>query len=621
MPRRQSFTVAVLSSLALAGLPALAQSSATAVPLISGGSTALTTPPIGPDGVDAIELDPAFDTGDADGASDPGGAVKVNRSLGTGEGPALNAPGKGRAKSNPEILRSLDGVNFHDQRFSNGGNQFSVEPPDQALCVGGGYVLESVNDVLRVFDTAGNPVAGPTDLNTFYGYPAAINRSNGKDGPSITDPICYFDPDTQRFFHVTLTLDRVGSSANLSGKNHLDIAVSQTSNPAGAWTVYKLPVQNDGTDGTPNHHCKNGPCLGDYPHIGADANAIFLTTNEFAVFGSGFYGSQVYAISKRALVAGTAATAVQFNTSDSQYLFEGAPGFTVWPAIASNANYNTSAGGTESLLSTMAVFSATGIDTRISLWSLTNTSSIDSASPALTLSRTPVTVGAYAVPGKAAQKAGSIPLAQCIGDNSCSPLIGAGRNNPTPPEAKLDAGDSRMQQVYYANGKLWAAFATGVIIDGSPVAQVGFRYVIVNPDSGKLVKSDLVGLLGNNLTYPAAAVTDSGRGIIAFTVVGSDFFPSTGYVSLDAKIGAGAEIHVTGVGAGPQDGFAGYKPFSTRPRWGDYGAAATDGDTIWMASEYINQTCSYQTYKNDFTCGGTRGSLGNWATRITQVGF
>ena len=70
---------------------------------------------------------------------------------------------------------------------------------------------------------------------------------------------------------------------------------------------------------------------------------------------------------------------------------------------------------------------------------------------------------------------------------------------------------------------------------------------------------------------------------------------------------------------GPQDGFAGYRPFGTRPRWGDYGAAATDGKTIWFASEFTAQTCTYAAYLVDPTCGGTRGALGNWATRITQV--
>ena len=77
-------------------------------------------------------------------------------------------------------------------------------------------------------------------------------------------------------------------------------------------------MQNNGTEGTPDHGCTAGfpPCLGDYPHIGADANAIFLTTNEFAVVGPCFFGAQIYAISKRALAAGASSVhVVLFDTA------------------------------------------------------------------------------------------------------------------------------------------------------------------------------------------------------------------------------------------------------------------------------------------------------------------
>ena len=69
--------------------------------------------------------------------------------------------------------------------------------------------------------------------------------------------------------------------------------------------------------------------------------------------------------------------------------------------------------------------------------------------------------------------------------------------------------------------------------------------------------------MGNNVNYPAIAVNGSGRGVMAFTLVGNDYFPSAGYTSLDAKIGAG-DIHVAAAGVGPQDGFTGYYPFSAR---------------------------------------------------------
>ena len=46
------------------------------------------------------------------------------------------------------------GLNHFDQRFAGTGDytntQFSLEPPDQALCVGNGFVVESVNTAIRV---------------------------------------------------------------------------------------------------------------------------------------------------------------------------------------------------------------------------------------------------------------------------------------------------------------------------------------------------------------------------------------------------------------------------------------------------------------------------------------
>jgi hypothetical protein len=42
---------------------------------------------------------------------------------------------------------------------------------------------------------------------------------------------------------------------------------------------------------------------------------------------------------------------------------------------------------------------------------------------------------------------------------------------------------------------------------------------------------------------------------------------------------------------------------------------------VWIASEYIAQTCHFTQYQAATfgTCGGTRGSLGNWATRISKL--
>ncbi|WP_424681237.1 hypothetical protein [Frateuria sp. YIM B11624] len=589
--------------------------------LHKGDTTVPTSTTVGGAPLTSLEQDPAMTAGDADSGDgdDLGEEPVVNRTLSHGHHAGLNSMGHAwRAKSNPELTGGFDGLDFFDQRYANNGNQFSVEPPDQGLCAGNGFVVESVNDVFAIYDRAGHERVGPVDLNTFYHYPAAINRTTGAYGPSITDPSCYYDADTRRWFHVVLTLDRVGTTSALSGTNHLDLAVSQTADPTGAWTIYHLPVQNNGTDGTPDHGCSEGFCLGDYPHIGADAHAIFLTTNEFSLFGPGFYGAQIYAISKQALVAGDPEpNVVLFNAGDPSVP---APAFTVWPAVSSGGQYAGAHGGTEYLLSSDAVFYDEGVSNTVWLWAVSNTQAIDSDPMALTLNVSPVSVQTYGVPTSLArQRPGSAPLRDCFAAPGCAPTYLGYPTIVYPAPRPLAVNDSRMQQVSFANGKVWGTLDTDVLLgDGSHGS--GIAYFAIDPKAGGVFANGTLALSDANLTYGTSAVTQSGRGVIAFTVVGPGDYPSAGYASFDAKKGAG-DVHIAKAGAGPWDGFTGI-PYlgGDRPRWGDYGAAAADGNTIWTASEYIAHSCTLAEYLTPpmFQCGGTRGALGNWATRISS---
>jgi hypothetical protein len=234
-------------------------------------------------------------------------------------------------------------------------------------------------------------------------------------------------------------------------------------------------------------------------------------------------------------------------------------------------------------------------------------------------------VNTYGTPRRSAQKAGDVPLAECLSDNACrGPIAGIGGAATPHVEGVLNSNDSRMQQVTYANGKLWGSLGTDAVVDG--VHRASIAWYVFQPqvtDTSFKAKSVLNGILGlsdANLIYPAVGVTSSGRGVIAFTKVGPNDYPSAGYVGIDAIVGVG-DVHVAAAGAGPQDGFTEYPDVASRPRWGDYGAAASDGSSIWIASEYINQTCTYAAYLTApiGSCGGTRATLGNWATRISKV--
>jgi hypothetical protein len=654
---RRRLSAAVALVLATAVAPFAGSTSASAAPTpstrhIQKGGTAVFTPPRPPsDGTPSApssELRPQIGSEEGSDAARAAAAgssgfdrslARRNNSAGRAGGRAQAVPDSGVStaqpngiiRTGPQVLTSFDGINHRDQRTANGGNQFSLEPPDQALCVGGGFVVEAVNDALQVYNADGTDRTGVIDLNTFLGYPPAINRTTGVRGPFIVDPVCLFDPTTKTFFFAALTIE-VDAAGNQTGGNTLDIAV--TKDPTGTWNIYHLDATDDGRNGTPVH--PNCPCLGDYPHVGVDANGFYLTTNEYSFFGPEFNSAQVYAFSKRALARGDADVLVtQFDTTGAD---QGRNGFTIWPAQSPNdGQYSRAASGSEFFLSSNAAPEATGEpdiipSDSILAWSLTNTKSLDSPAPNVRLQNTRVRVDTYDGPPPANQKPGSLPLADCLNDDACAPnLLGPGATDPFKPEvlSNLDSIDTRMLQVSYANGSLYGALGTAVQVGGATKA--GIAWYIVRPESSRfslsarLAAQGKLGLAGNNLIFPTIGINANGKGVIAFTLVGSTFHPSAAYAAFDGRTGAGS-IFVAKAGVGPQDGFSGYKAFgnpagTTRPRWGDYGATAVDGDNIWVATEYIGQTCTFAQYTAApfGSCGGTRTALANWDTRISKI--
>jgi len=689
---------------AAAAMAFVAASSPASGPLTSkialSGTSSPRTGDYTPSGdTDVTHAEYAGQTDNEDGSPGPVPPFIVNRSLSKGVGKGVSVNSGKKAKSNPAFNFGFEGLNHYQQRYSRGGNQFSVEPPDQGMCVGNGYVVEAANDVLNIFNTSGvsqlpdntatNIVSGfprdvnhAIDLNSFYGYAPAINRTTGVRGPFVTDPSCYYDAQTQRFFVVVLTIDNYPACFP-NCNNHLDIAVSQTSNPTGSWNIYQINVTNDGTN---TGGSNPGPFLGDYPHIGADANGFYITTNAYPWCCNGFSGAQIYALSKAQLAAGAGTVTMQhIDTSGMVNAPSDAgstqPGFTVWPAQSpGTGSFNTAAHGTEYFLSSNAADEATHpvagtggnyTSTQLVAWTLTNTSSLNSASPSLTLSNKVVTVNQYALPPKQQQPGSggapgvSVPQGYCLNDETTllfdgvttgcyKLLVSTTVHNLTKPEVvqRPDSNDTRMQQVMYANGKLWGALDTALNPDGGP-SRAGIAWYILNPDAGTVSLQGYLGASGHDFTYPAIGVTASGRGLMAFTDTGNATNPSAAYAPIDASLGVGAWNDIP-AGAAADDGFSGYKaqrfPNPIRSRWGDYGAAAVDGNSVWIASEYIANTCDYTDWGGPSffggsgdnllgTCAGgtvvfatngtiasgtpntpgTRTALANWSTRISKL--
>jgi len=512
--------------------------------------------------------------------------------------------------SSPGAATGFNGLSHADQRTAGTGiyvnTQFSLEPPDQGLCVGSGFVVEPINDAFAVYGENGTTLTGVTALNQFYKRSPAFNRVTRVFGDFLSDPKCYFDPIGRRFIQTILEVDAPGNfnGAAPFNRTHILIAVSQTSDPTGTWKLFSLDTSDDGLNGTPAH--TGCPCLPDQPLLGANKDGVFIAVNEFQDNPSFFFnGGQIFALGRSSLETSTTSVGlVHLNvgtvpTGDTNLPFWG----SLQPSTSLDPGRGTEllmTGGPEDIFQNNAP-----LDNRIAVWSLTGTGSLNRSSPSLALRHVVLTSETYGLPINtgATQKSGPTPLRDAI-----NALGGTQEVLET-----LNANDSRMNQVVDVGGVLYGGVNTTVTSATGP-ARVGIAYFVVGAFGtpghlfAHILHQGFVAVNGENVLFPSIAVNRFGIGAMSFTLSGPDFFPSAAYVrfAFGRTIGP---IHIAGAGAGPEDGFSGYAFFgSPTPgvaRWGDYSAAVAADGAIWMGNEFIP--------------GTPRTVNANWGTFITQL--
>lgn len=504
--------------------------------------------------------------------------------------------------ADPSAKRA-EGLDMADQRNANGGNSFSIEPPDQALCVGSTEMIEGVNDVFAIYSKSGARTSEVQSYDPFWnnGTPE-IDRSGANPvyGPFVSDPKCYWDPELQRFFMTELQLGTDPQTGDYTGASYENIAVSKSAAPSTSssdWYLYQIDVRNDGTDGTPSH--PGCPCLGDQPLIGADRYGFYVTTNEFSINGPQFNGAQIYAMDKAGLANGK--FTLQRIESAARPLAEGTA-YSVQPATSpAAAEWSSEANGTEYALSALEFTG--GFDNRIASWAFTNTRSLATDSPDVNVTHTVISSEVYGAPPKATQRPGPYPLGQSLKDKL--PL--------------LDTNDDRMNQVVYSGGRLWSGLNTAVKTANGPTS-TGIAYFVVHPTTpstttttATMANQGYVAVNRSSVMYPSIGVAPGGtKAAMVFTLVGPSFYPSVAYERLSGTGATSGPVSIYAAGRKPADGFTGYPQYDPAQngveRWGDYSAAVADSDgTVWVAGEYIPGTFGYPPY------------LANWGTAIGTV--
>src|SRR5262249_32189413 len=128
-------------------------------------------------------------------------------------------------ESLPSPAVSFDGLS-NQNNFSVFGSR--AHPPDTDGDVGPNHYVQIVNVLYRVFDKQGNALTPARSLSSLF---APLGSSSPCSTSNAGDPVVLYDPLADRWLLSQFCLASTPF-------NHELIAISQTSDPAGAYFLY-----------------------------------------------------------------------------------------------------------------------------------------------------------------------------------------------------------------------------------------------------------------------------------------------------------------------------------------------------------------------------------------------
>lgn len=408
------------------------------------------------------------------------------------------------------VETDFDGLDATDAR--------GVVPPDPQIAAnGGGDLIEVINSQIAFFDDEGEQTFQST-LDAFFA-PATpnIDEENPGDGffesYIIFDPRARFDHDSGRFLVLCVDFEFAGGTGGYL------LGVSSSSDPMEPWNLYY--IRPTGADGP------FGPGLVDFPQLGYDEAAIYLTQN---FFPGPFTQATLEAVDKSAAVNGNSIDVNHFTNLQNP---DGSVAFTVQPSDGGGyfANSIFFQGQT------------------LTLWSIADPTGDAS------LSNDFLRVNPYTNPTEGAEQPNT--------------------------EKKIDMIDDRVQRVSFDGDHLWAVHT----IDDGRV-----RWYELDPDASAVVQSNDFRVNGEKTFMAAIAAADEDAVFVYNTSSPRNDaagFVDVGVASID---GGRVDTFETVAEGENGYNYVSERGTATL-RWGDYSGAVRDpsGDGFWIVGEYAKQ--------------------------------
>jgi len=398
-------------------------------------------------------------------------------------------------------------------------------PPDCTMAVGPNHVLLSVNSSVAIHNKVGGAVVMQRTLTQWF--------ANVVSGLTIFDPKALFDQHASRWVLLAVAFK---TSPNQSV---FLLSVSATSNPLGQWRNYVFDAMKDGSQPTNN--------WADYPSLGVDSHALYLTANMFA-FGGNFQYAKIRVVPKAGPYSGGVAPFFDFvrmRNPDNTLAFTIQPCHTFGaPQVEYLVNSRFPSGNS------------------LTLWRI----NMSGVTP--TLSRSAVPTSAYSLPPNADQQGGPQPL---------------------------NTGDVRVLHAVFRGDSIWTVLTT--VRNWGAGNRASIHWFQIRAAASTLVQEGVFGTRTLHYFYPAMCPDNNGNAIVVFSRCGSTEFGSIAYTGRRSTdpLGTLQPSALLKAGVGHYQAL----DSSGRNRWGDYNGVGADPSSprvIWFYSEFAGAPNVWATW-------------------------
>jgi hypothetical protein len=428
-----------------------------------------------------------------------------------------------------------------------------VVPSDAQVAAGPGALFEAINSRVAAYDKQGNKltirrssgddIEFEVTLDDWFQnvspfiYEEGDPEREGDDDTSeffedyiVFDPRARFDPDMGENGRFLLACVDFALGGERAGRGAMLLSVSSSSDPTDPWYNYRIPPipQQNGTRG-----------LVDYPQLGYDGDAVYLTQN---FFPGAFSQATMAALDKSDVVSGSTADATHFTDLRNP---DGSLAFTVQPVAKDD-------GSSTGYFVNSKFFQGQ----TLTVWELTD----PVGSPNLV--NEAVRVEPYTNP----------PLA-----------------NQPDTEEKIRMNDDRTRRVSWDGSHLWT---------GHTVNDGRARWYELDPDGPSVVSSGDWKRDGRATSFPTVESDANGEGVFVYnTSSGKGDGDDPGYANIEVAATAGNGVTAYETVKSGENDYDYVDPDEDDDgtqalRWGDYNGVSADPDedgSFWVVSQYAKQ--------------------------------